>query len=379
LTYTQYLEEWISVYSKSNWKYAQYTAVKGLIKNHVNPHIGEMQLHAVSPLDIEKLYNKLRVKKKKGGDYLSPTTIKYIHSTLKVAFAKAVEWQLINKSPVTCKAPKIAEPNITIWSDEMFKIALDNISHKQLHLAVHIAFICSLRPGEVLALTWEDINLDESCININKTIQRVNKEALKLLPQDELIHLFPNSSEHSSTSLILKTPKTKSSVRKVFITPPLKAELLERKSDIARLKIYLGGEYVDNNMVFALNDGTPVEVNLCTKWFKKWQIKSGLDFPMLTFHEIRHSSSTYKLRASGGDAKSVQGDTGHAKADTLLNTYSHIEDEQRMNLTKTIADDFYGESYEEPPKSKHEDIFAVIENNPELKKELLMRLLDEMK
>jgi len=376
-TVAEYLYEWIDVYSKSNWQFSQYMSVQLLMKNHIIPNIGKLELQKVTPLDIEKFYNKLRITKKKDGNYLSPTTIRYIHNTIKVAFRKAVEWELIQKSPVICAAPKAAGPKITIWSPYMFRSALENISHKQLHLAVHIAFICSLRPGEVLALKWDDIILDNNnnYIIINKTIQRVSKEALNLLSYKELVYIFPNPIEHTSSSLILKTPKTKSSIRKVFITPPLSAELKAFREKHFEAKEYYGSNYNENNMVFSQNNGLPVEVNLCTKWFRKWQMKSNLGFPTITFHEIRHSSSTYKLRASGGDAKSVQGDTGHAKADTLLNTYSHIQDEQRIKLTKTIAKDFYKQDYEETTQQKCNELFKTINGNPQLKNELLKRLL----
>ena len=131
-----------------------------------------------------------------------------------------------------------------------------------------------------------------------------------------------------------------------------------------------------------MENGIPLEVNLCTKWFKKWQRENTLDFPPLTFHEIRHSSSTYKLRASGGDAKSVQGDTGHAKADTLLNTYSHIEDERRAKLTMTIAKDFYGEDVIDErlshDKDINDDIIKRITSDPELQKRTLAALLGKL-
>jgi len=381
-TVQEYLDEWVAVYSQSNWKYSQYSTAKALIRNHIVPYIGDINISDVTPLDIENLYNKLRKKKKQNGECLSSTTIKYVHATLKVAFSKAVEWKLLTESPVTCKAPKVSETDITIWSDDMFKKALSSIKNKQLHLAVHLSFICSLRPGETLGLTWDCVNFDESYITINKTIQRANTKAIELLPSDELMQTFPNQISASKTTLILKKPKTKTSTRKIFIPPPLRDELLDRYGDIQRIKHYLGSEYNDYNLVFALDTGMPLEVNLCTKWFKKWQKDSGLGFPPLTFHEIRHSSSTYKLRASGGDAKSVQGDTGHAKADTLLNTYSHIEDERRANLTMTIAKDFYGEDVIDEVMSSdndlNDDIIKRITSDPELQKRTLAALLSNL-
>ncbi|MEX1375992.1 MAG: tyrosine-type recombinase/integrase, partial [Eubacteriales bacterium] len=173
-----------------------------------------------------------------------------------------------------------------------------------------------------------------------------------------------------------KSPKTKSSTRMIYLSTPLVKELTERKLKIEKLKEILGREYQDNNLVFALDNGMPVEVKLCTKWFKNWQKSSKLGFPTLTFHEIRHSSSTYKLRISGGDAKSVQGDTGHSKADTLINTYSHIEDPRRMHLSHTIEEDFYG-TPAKPVVTATTDIIELIKNNPEMKRKAYEALLGE--
>ncbi len=226
----------------------------------------------------------------------------------------------------------------------MLKLALPHIEDKQLHLLIHLSFMCSLRPGEALALTWDCVDFENNSILINKTIQRAYKDALESLSNDTLIHVFGSIDPKAKSTLILKTPKTRSSIRKIFISTPLKEELLRRKGDIDELNNTLGDEYKDNNLVFSLYNGMPMEVKLCTKKFKDWQKQSELGLPLITLHEIRHSSSTYKLRVSGGDTKSVQGDTGHAKADTLINTYSHVEDQQRMQLTNTIEKDFYGES-----------------------------------
>jgi len=378
-TVQEFMETWMELYSKNNWQYSQYSTVKGLLSNHVYPLIGNMKMQDVTPLHIAKLYSTLSTKPKfraKNGECLSSTTIKYIHSTLKVAFAKAKEWMVVERSPVICTAPKPAKTESTIWSDNMFKIALQNIDDNLLHLAVHLTFMCSLRAGETLGLTWDCVDLVNGTIRINKTIQRAYKDLLEDLPKDTLIKVFDNINENARTTLILKSPKTKSSKRMIYLSSPLIKELTERKQKIKNMKEALGIEYQDNNLVFALDNGMPVEVKLCTKWFKNWQKTNNLGFPELTFHEIRHSSSTYKLRISGGDTKSVQGDTGHSKADTLINTYSHIEDPRRMHLSHTIEEDFYG-TPAKPIVTAATDIVELIKSNPEIRQKALSALIGE--
>ena len=61
------------------------------------------------------------------------------------------------------------------------------------------------------------------------------------------------------------------------------------------------------------------------------------------FHSLRHSSATYQLLQSDGDFKSVQGNTGHATASVLMDTYAHTQDKPRLELTEKIEANFYSQ------------------------------------
>lgn len=68
------------------------------------------------------------------------------------------------------------------------------------------------------------------------------------------------------------------------------------------------------------------------------------DLPKVVFHSIRHTSTTYKLKLSGGDIKAVQGDTGHAQAAMVTERYAHILDDDRRVNADRFEDAFYGNS-----------------------------------
>ena len=144
---------------------------------------------------------------------LSSTTIRHVHTLLKTAFDKAVDWRLIEESPVVCDAPKKNKTERRIWTPEMVRPALDDMEHSLLHLAVHLAFICSLRIGETVALTWEDVDFDQNLIRVRHTLQRVSREALDSVPADGLVQVFPPRVKKTNTVLVLKTPKTANSNR----------------------------------------------------------------------------------------------------------------------------------------------------------------------
>ncbi len=98
-----------------------------------------------------------------------------------------------------------------------------------LHLAVHLTLVGALREGEVVGLTPEDLDFDAAdgigTFRINKSMQRVRKGALNQVDNGCIIQVFPDKLERSTTSLILKSTKTASSCRTIFMTSALKEEL----------------------------------------------------------------------------------------------------------------------------------------------------------
>jgi len=283
---------------------------------------------------------------------------------------------MIDSNPVTCSAPKRKETERNIWTPEMIRMALNDIEQPLLHLAVHLTFIGSLRLGEALELTWDNVDFDHNLIRIRQTLQRVQKDSLAEIPRDSLIKEFPVKLPQAKSVLVLKNPKTKKSKRIVYITKELSAELTARKQAIEQEKSILGDEYSDFNLVFALENSYPLEPRLCENRFKKWQSQTELDLPPLVFHELRHSSATYKLLESEGDIKLVQGDLGHATAQMTVDTYAHTQDQRRRDLTEKIEQDFYEDS-KQKTEEKSDTFLKLLKDNPELKKEFLLKLLTD--
>lgn len=125
--------------------------------------------------------------------------------------------------------------------------------------------------------------------------------------------VFPDKLERSTTSLILKSTKTASSCRTLFMTSALKEELKKWLNQLAADEMKDPTRYHDSGMLFRLPNGLAVEPVLIRKKFLKWQ-DAHPEFPRIIFHGLRHSSATYQLMISGGDVKAVQGTTGHASA-----------------------------------------------------------------
>ena len=97
-----------------------------------------------------------------------------------------------------------------------------------------------------------------------------------------------------------------------------------------------------SNGAFFTPDGLPIAPELLTMWYRLWRAEHP-EFEQIVFHSLRHSSATYQLLQSDGDFKSVQGNTGHATATVLMDTYAHTQDKPRLEPTEKIEANFYSQ------------------------------------
>lgn len=376
ITVEQFLYKWVEVYAPEHWAYNTYASNLSMIKNHIIPYIGSKQMQELTQFDIESLYNILRKVKVKGAKSynkddddipnLSSTTIRHVHGILVPAFEKAVNWGIIRSTPIKCDAPKKNKPKVVIWTPKMLSEALSDMQAESkwylLRLALHTSFIATTRNGETVGLTWDCIDFDNDRLDVDKTLQRINKKAFEFLPKDDLIFVFPEKNPGSNSILVLKEPKTETSKRFLYMTAPLKEELLERKRQVELQKQLYGERYNDYNLVFCLENGDPIEPKLLERWFKKWQRKQPEGkYPEIVFHGIRHSSITYKLYMSRGDYKAVQGDSGHATSVMVTDEYAHMEDKRRHDLSKKIETGFYSAHSQAKEDGKLAELIRLIE------------------
>ena len=372
------------------------------IQNLIIPYIGSMEMQKLKPYHMENLYTTLsktpcgsyiegkkqELTEKQKQRFLSGTTIHEVHRLLGTAFQYAVEWGILVKSPVPVDSPKKSTQERTIWTVEEMRAALDSMEDPILHLAVRLTLVGALREGEIVGLTPEDLDFDAAdgigTFRINKSMQRVRKEALNQVDDGCIIKVFPDKLERSTTSLILKSTKTASSCRTIFMTSALKEELKKWLSQLASDEMKDPTRYHDSGMLFRLPNGLAVEPVLIRKKFLKWQ-DAHPEFPRIVFHGLRHSSATYQLMISGGDVKAVQGTTGYATADMLVNTYAHIQQSSRVELGRKFEEGFYAKQESPSPQAvpaageptiSMTALLELLKNaDPEVKAQLRLALL----
>ena len=356
-TLDELLKEYVSLYGKTTWAISTFESNTAMIRNYISPVLGSMKLNEITPRVLEKYYMQLLRTKavakctdKKNADverFVGAGTIKKVHNLLRSCFHQAMKWELIEKNPaVFATVPKNEAVKRSMWDAETLFHALEVCEDEDLKLAINVAFACSLRIGELLGLTWDCVDVSEESlaegkpyIHVTKELQRVNKGAKDTLEDKDVVRIFPEQKRNARTVLVLKKPKTETSVRKVFL-PETVAKMLitHRKKQLETMEA-LGNEYEDYNLVIAGPFGHPVESSRINEKFHALIEEHNL--PNVVFHSLRHSSITYKLKLNGGDVKSVQGDSGHAQAKMVTDQYSHILDEDRRTNAQRFEEAFY--------------------------------------
>jgi integrase len=392
-TVREFIYRWLPIRSKlEKWEYSYLNTATGLLENHVIPEIGDLIMQNVSPLHIDSMFSKLQEKRCDGPKsynrevdeipFLSGSTLGSIYTLVKCFFETAVTWRFIEENPVTTEKPERDEvEDKIIWDLGMIITALANIKDEQLHLMVHLASAHTCRNGEVCGLTWEAIDFDKGLVKIDRVIQRVNKKTFGQLPKRDIFRIFPNKVNDSKSFLVLKTPKTKSSIRWLYLTKPILNELMHRKQQVENDKAIHGSNYNNYDLVFCYDDGTPIKPNRLEKWFIIWQKRNGekLSLPYIKFHGLRHSSTTLLMQLSGSDAKTVQAITGHSSAKFVFDVYNHPLMDNHKQLVKKLELAMYGtvprHEYEiNQVNISLEDILSAIRKNPLLHKEVVSAL-----
>lgn len=387
------LDEYISLYGKEKWAISTYGNNVSLINNYIIPVIGETKLSDINTRFLEVYYQQLLKKKavpnkafrKPKEELVSTSTVRDIHKILRSCFEQAVKWELIEKNPaIHATVPKYKAQKREIWTAETLMRATELCDDTILNIAMNLAFSASLRIGEIAGLTWDCVDISPEAVEegrayifINKEFQRVSKDAVKELEGKDLILVFPSEGKLCTTVRILKSPKTESSIRKVYIPKSVSEMLTKQKAEQEELKDILGSEYKDYGLVLATSYGMPIGDGSIRSRFKK--LIADNDLPEVVFHSLRHSSVTYKLKLNGGDIKAVQGDSGHAQVNMVTDVYSHIIDEDRRKNAALFEDAFYGKKNLNPqidgsegaktvngPEEIDAEVLAKVLGNPEM-------------
>jgi len=302
--YELYFEDY-----KKRHKPTAINTVETFFRLHILPFFDNIEISKINSYMIREWQNEMLEKKNENGKLFSENSKANIYAALKSMFNWAAKYQGLNENP--CKnlgafGSKKNRSEMKIWSVDDFNkfINLLEIKNKEKDgkytdsiIIFKILFWTGLRIGEVLALTFDDINLKEKFIDVNKTISHINKKDY------------------------ITTPKTLGSVRKVILPENLILDLELYFSKFEKQKIS------KSERIFNLKKSQLRYI------LEKCSIQAEVE--KIRLHDFRHSHASYLLFIQA-DITAISKRLGHDNLQTTINTYSHLYKDANKQLMKKL-------------------------------------------
>lgn len=201
--------------------------------------------------------------------------------------------------------------------------------------------------GELLGLTWSCVDISQDSIDhdcayiyIDKELQRISRESLAQIGEKGIMFKFPTMRGCNSTVLALKEPKTKTSVRKVFLPRAVAEMLVERRKTIEELK-NCWGMNIEIMTLYSPVPRGPLPKQI-TSTGPLTNSSRKIISPKWYFIVSGTPARPTNLNSAVADIKAVQGDTGHAQATMVMERYAHILDDDRRVNAARFQKEFYG-------------------------------------
>lgn len=299
MTVAQYLELWQTEYLKSIKPNTAYS-YRRVCTNHIIPGLGAVKLTRLTPLMVQQFYNGLE--NKKTGEELSPKTVHNIHGILHKALQRAVALKYNSSNPadaIGIDLPIDDDTEIRPMEDEEVVKFIEGIQTHRYRLVFLIALFTGMRQGEVLGLSWDNVDWKNNILMIRQQLQ----------------------IDRATREYIIDTPKHRK--KRMIVVAPAVMDLLREQQEIQTEQKSHAKTWSNKwNLVFTREDGSNVPLTSLGNSYKRLVRK--LDCDDRRFHDLRHSFASTSLE-NGDDVKTVQENLGHHSAAFTLKQYGHVK------------------------------------------------------
>lgn len=297
------LDAWFGIWyemNKDNYRYNTLKARKRRYEHDIKPVIGHMPVTEIKTVHCQSVMLSLKGK-------FSNSTLSQTRSLMKILFDYAVDNDMIRSNPVTRKVKVVGGTEermarvLTMQEQSRLINCLNHYSFQNQYLFV---LNTGLRCGEMIALTWDDVDFDGRKVSINKTATVIS----------------------ANSGVIINPPKTKSSIREVPLTQEALRILKEqrnRKTANIENAIY----------VFTGDDGQIISNQNYSRTLSYICRKNGIE--PVSMHSLRHTFATRCIEA-GMKPKTLQTILGHSTLAMTMNKYVHTTDDEKFRELELI-------------------------------------------
>ncbi len=324
ITLSEYTDRWLTEYAEKHLEETTLYSYRMALDSKILPALGHIRLGKLQPVQILSFLNNLLEdgvrKDGKAGGY-SNRTVKYMHQILSSMLQQAVYWQIIPSNPCERVKPPakkdLGKGKLKHFTEEQAIRFLEAVQGEETkyQLLAYIGIFGGSRKGEMLGLTWDDVDLEKGMLNIDKA-----------------------GTYTPEKGLFIKDTKNHGSTRCISLPDNVLALLKQHKREQAEQRMKLGELWQNNNLVFTQWNGMQMHTSTPRQWMNRFiskyndgvtksdtitdKEKEAMKLPAIPFHGLRHTSATL-LIASNTDIRTVSARLGHAQTSTTMNIYSH--------------------------------------------------------
>lgn len=284
-------------YKKGRIKASSFYEIQRKINKRILPAFTGQKLKDIKPIDVLSWQNE--ISQKFSYNYTSD-----LMTMLSSIYRYGEKYHDVTNVMIKVDRPRKVEAKkeMSVWTPEefaKFKSASDDMTYTMFFT---LLYVTGCRRGEAEALSWSDIDFENSKIKISKSLTRKSPTA----PWE------------------ITTPKNTSSNRTVNIPPSLRDMLSEFKAwqslNVQNAEFVFGGE-------------RPLAYRTTDRFFEKTIVKAGLK--KIRIHDLRHSCASL-LISKGVSIVGVSHQLGHSNIEQTLNTYSHLMPDDQSKITSEL-------------------------------------------
>jgi integrase len=305
-TVGQFLQEWLDGTAKTKVRPSTYRSYQDLVRLHIAPELGKVRLNRLTPTQVQTVLNG------KLASGLSPRRVDYIRAVLRIALNEALRWEMVGRNVAAlAHSPRVPKREVEPLTQEQARSLLDKVRGDRLEAVYSVALALGMRQGEILGLTWDDIDFENRVLHVRHSLQR------------------------GPAGFTLVEPKSNRSRRPIG---PLQSDLIDtlhrHRTGQAQERLAAGRWDEEWGLVFTTPTGRPLHSASVTHAFQAHLATAGL--PRKRFHDLRHTSASFLL-AQGVSPRVVMEILGHSQISLTLDTYSHVSSSLQGDALATLT------------------------------------------
>lgn len=306
-TLADYMDDWLAG-KKINVKRRTYENYAGLVKRHILPSLGKMELQKIEPRHIQNLYTHLA----ESGS-LSDENIQKVHTILNDALKQAKAWKIIQDNPAELvKRPTARKKKLEVWTLDESQTFLQAAEGDPLHIVFLLALTTGMRQGEILGLRWKDIDWGSRIISVTQILNHDGNE-------------FEVGA------------KTLSGVRPIRIDQNTVSELEKHRKWQVERRMKFADVFEDHDLVVCTRFGGPVSPRNVNRTFKRLIEKAGVK--EIRFHDLRHTHVTFLIKQRH-TPQAIAERLGWADT-RMIDNYAHILPDIQEDVAESFGAMFY--------------------------------------